>query len=259
NHNRMVWVVAAHIDHGARQADMILHTSEFFEIEADPTAAAYADSLERTLAWAAPHAPSLKPGVLAVGRSWGTVAAGAERTDLMVNRVDYLDGRTHPVYVVGYNLAKESFMHIRDGFPFPLKAVVYRPIHSFQNGPAAFTFDLLSYNAATPGCSLYVGSLHAPDMLESETNATSFPEDTHRAKTATSEFEELLDDDSDDEFDIISSEMEISEIEANSTNANSTSDEFMPADLNHVFGNFTKFIQNITNLTSQIIKNQSGN
>lgn len=257
NHHRMVWVVAAHIDHGENHVDMILHVSESFEMEADPAAAAYADSLERTLAWAATHASSLKPGILAVGRSWGTVAAGTEGTDLMVNRVDYLDGQTYPVYVVGYNLAKESFLHIKDGFPFPLKAVIYRPISSFQNGPAAFTFDLLSYNAATSDCELHVGTLPTSERLESQTNATGFPADADH--TATSEFEELLDDDSDDEFDIISSEMEISEIETNSTEANSTSDEFMPTDLNHVFGNFTKFIQNITNLTSQIIKNQSGN
>lgn len=256
----MVWVVAANVEHGTRHVDMILHISESFEIETDQTTMAYANSLERTLGWANNYAPKLKPEILAVGTSWGTVASGTEWADLMVNRVDYLefDGQLRPIHVVGYHLVKESFLHIRDGFPFPIKATIYKPISSHQNIPAVFTIDLLSYHNAKPICGVHADqSLTDVPGLEFGANVTGFP--ANFTKAQVTEFEELLDDDSDDEFDIISSESEISEIEANSTvETNSTPDQSVPLDLNDIFGNFTKFIQNFANLTNKII-NQTEN
>jgi len=261
SHRGMMWVVAAHVEHGTRHVDMLLHVSESFEIETDQTSVVYANSLERTLGWANSYAPRLKPQALAVGNSWGTVASGAEREDLMVNRIDYLEigSQLRPIHVVGYHLVKESFLHIVDAFPFPIKATVYKPISSRQNMPAAFTIDLLSYHNAKPVCGVYADqSLADVPGLEPGTDVAGFP--ANLTKAETSEFEELLDDDADDEFDIVSSESEISEIETNSAaEANSTLDESAPLDLNEVFGNFTKFIQNFANLTGRIIENQTEN
>lgn len=261
SHRGMIWVVATHVEHGARHVDMILHISESFDIETDQTAITYANSLERTLGWANNYAPKLKPETLTVGNSWGTVASGTERADLMVNRVDYLelDGQLRPTYVVGYHLVKESFLHIRDEFPFPIKAIVYKPILLRQNIPTAFTIDLLFYNNTKPVCGVYADQ-SLINMSGLEPGAITAGFSANFTKAEASEFEELLDDDADDEFDIVSSESEIIEIEANSTvEVNSTLDESAPLDLNNVFGNFTKFIQNFANLTGQVIKNQTEN
>lgn len=154
--NGKIWIVSAHIDHNVRQLDTVLHVSaESFAIQTDGTSLQYANSLERTLGWIKNHAQKFKPQVLAVGKSWGFVAADvSQRAELLVIQMDSVSVQDDVVttYKIGYLLMEESFFHIRDGFPFPIKAIAYKPVSSHQNVPPAFELELLSYSNSGLRC-----------------------------------------------------------------------------------------------------------
>lgn len=149
-----VWIVSVHVNHGATGHDMILHhTKTTHKMRTDVANISYADSLQRTLGWINGFANKYKPQVLDVGKSWGTIASGAGQVHLIVSRVEQTDNEKEQIYVLGYELAKDSYLQIRPEFPFPLKAKVYKPVF-LQDQPLLFAFQLLSYRSTLEMCNI---------------------------------------------------------------------------------------------------------
>jgi hypothetical protein len=143
------WIVAVHIDHKTRQLDTIFHiVADSFAIHTDREFIQYAHSVERTLQWIGEYASKHKPQPLRIGSIWGIVPSDSStRNDLVVTQIDsvILQNINYSTYKVTYLLIKESFLQIKDEFPFPITAHVYKPISTHQNIPLAFSFELVSY------------------------------------------------------------------------------------------------------------------
>lgn len=155
-----VWVVSAHVDHDTT-TDMIFRISEnTHKIKTDGVNTQYAESIERTLGWIRSFANQGRPQILDVGRSWGVVAA-PESTEIIVNKVEFVeaDGTLNRVYLLRY--AQGSYLHIKDEFPFPLKAAAYRPMSS--DAPS-FAFQMISHNH-TETCNA-IAPIHKVDMIQ---------------------------------------------------------------------------------------------
>jgi hypothetical protein len=122
------WVVAAHVDHGVHQVDMILQISDdSFAIRTDGVTIPYASSIQRTIGWISQYATKFDPQSLSVGSSWGVIPSSESGVmDLLVTQVDSVNvaNQTYKTYRLGYSLIKESFVQIKDGFPFPVTATI---------------------------------------------------------------------------------------------------------------------------------------
>lgn len=263
-----MWVVAAHVDHQVRQVDMIFQILEdSFKIKTDGMTIPYADSIEKTLGWIRQHASKFEPQTLAVGKIWGEINSQTEgaKTELLLTQVDsvQVNDKTYDTYKVGYYLTKESFVQIKDGFPFPIKAAIYKPVSAYQNIPLVFTVDLLSYSHSD----LCNPKIIDPSLIP--TNDKIQPQIHNKTLADTGQYDKLLDDDSGYEFDIISTEAEIKEIEnydetkdyENDTFENlegALSDDYEPLD-DRVFSNFTRLLQALTEALNQIVSNQTTN
>jgi hypothetical protein len=255
------WVVAARVDHQVRQVDMIFQIlADSFTIKTDGTTIPYADSIERTLGWIRQYASNFEPQTLAVGKTWGVVDSQTEgtRTELLLTQVDLVSikDETYDTYKVGYHLTKESYVQIKDEFPFPIKAVIYKPVSSYQNAPLAFTVDLVSHSHSD------VCSPSFEPMLVLDYNKTQ-PQ-IYNKTLDTSQYAKLLDDDTDYEFDIISTEKEIKEIENYKDYENDTLENLEGnssanyEEFERLFGNFTSFLQVLTETIKDMV-NQTTN
>lgn len=144
-----IWIISAHIDHRIRNVDFILQMSDSsFKMITDGSSIPYVDSLERTLEWVMKFASNHKPQPLVIGKSWGVVASDIPETELTVIQVDsvQIGEEIMQTYKIGYSLVKDSFLQIRDNFPIPIKAVIYKPVSVFKDVPLVITFDLLNYS-----------------------------------------------------------------------------------------------------------------
>jgi hypothetical protein len=150
----MTWVVAAHVDHRVKTADMIFQVlADSFKIRTDATSDMYADSIDRTIGWVKQFSNENKPQVLSVGKVWGVIGGDASPAQLIVGRADSdAPEKSDTTYTVSYLFLRESQLQIKDGFPFPLKASVYKPVWSHQNAPLAFTFQLTGHNNVSDVC-----------------------------------------------------------------------------------------------------------
>jgi hypothetical protein len=247
------WIVAVHVDHNANQVDTIFQILEdSFKIKTDGTTIQYAQSVERTLGWINNYASKFEPQPLAVGRSWGIVDSqfGYDETELLLTQLDFVNvgEKTHETYKVAYSLIKESTIQIKDEFPFPMQAVVYKPVSAYQNAPLAFTVDLYSYSRSNM-CSVFE---YRPIVETKDLSSNKIQNDT-------SKYDELLDDDSDDGFNVISTEEEIERIE--NYQYNGTVEQGLSFDdyqkLEQVFGNITSFLKFLTDAANKLIENQT--
>ncbi|MEM3006480.1 MAG: hypothetical protein QXW37_01500 [Candidatus Nitrosotenuis sp.] len=184
-----VWIVAVHVNHGTADYDMILHLIKTtHKMKTDVVNISYADSLQRTLGWISGFASEYRPQVLDVGKSWGTISSGTWPVHLMVSRVEQTDDgeQTH---VLGYELFKDSYLQIRPGFPFPLKAKVYKPVF-LQEQPLSFAFQLLSYRSTLEMCnvnpskadgfSYHTAEQEKPEMAITNGTQTEFSHDVQK-------------------------------------------------------------------------------
>lgn len=218
-----VWIVSMHVDHGARQTDAILRVSDrSFDIRTDDVSIPYADSLSRTLGWIKDNS-KFESRTLTMGRSWGVVASDSGMpVDLLVTRQDSVQvgNKTVDTYLLGYLLAKESYVHIAPGFPFPLKAAVYKPVSSYPNTPLAFTLELLRHENSDLSCAVPNLNTQIPQYFVAKIHPDEqgvHDEIVEIDNWSNAEFDNLLGDDSDDAFGTVSSELEINEIERQST------------------------------------------
>ncbi len=257
------WIVAVHIVHQGRQADMIFQILEdSFKIKTDGTTIPYADSIEKTLGWIKKYASKFEPQTLAVGKSWGVVdSQDGTKTELVLTQVDsvQVNDITYDTHKIGYYLAKESFVQIKDGFPFPIQAVIYRPALAYQNIPPEFTVGLLSYSHSD----LCNPTMIMPSLIPA--NDKIQPQIHNKTLIDTGQYDKLLGDDSDYEFDILSTETEIKGIENYDDYENDTLEGLEEVSTDYeklgvrVFNNFTRILQALTEAVNQIISNQTTN
>ena len=146
-----VWVVQAVMDHQDKKTYSIFQISAAtFDIITDGTSIPYADSVSRTLFWIGQFANEFDQQSLAIGKSWGKIATyTAPETDLVIRNKQVIalddNNQQFQTFALGYNLVEQSILNISDDFPFPIKAVIYKPTASHQNIPLQFTFELVNY------------------------------------------------------------------------------------------------------------------
>ncbi|MBI5146737.1 MAG: hypothetical protein HZA84_05905 [Thaumarchaeota archaeon] len=281
-----VWIMSAHVDHRIRNVDFILQVSDSsFEMITDGSSITYADSLERTLEWAIKFASNHKPQPLVIGKSWGVVASDTvPETKLTVMRVDsvQIGEEILPTYRIGYSLVQDSFLQIQDGFPMPIKAVIYKPVSVFKDVPLAMTFELLNYtNGVEDICAIQTTIIpthsnpapsdkssmpNLPQKTESLVNFTGLDNAASKNTTpskGSEEYDQLLDKTNLDN----SSNGNYSDIETeyfdeadfrdklkNSTTAHVLKDLYGP-DYEKIITSFDKFVELLTN-TTNTVKNQ---
>lgn len=149
------WIVATEIFHAQKQINTVFHIdADSFEITSEGATIQYASSLERNLEWIKKYAHKMRPQSLVVGKSWGVVAtdAGSPIT-LMVSQTDFMTAQNDDfvAYKIGYELTKESYVYVKDGFPFPLEMAIYKPV-SGQLQPLMFTATLISHSVSHVFC-----------------------------------------------------------------------------------------------------------
>lgn len=150
--NGDVWVVQAIIDHQEKMTYSIFQISATtFDITTDRTSIQYANSVSRTLFWIGKFANELDQKPLAIGKSWGKVATyTAPETELVIRNKQVItlddNNQQFQTFTLGYNLIEQSTVNISDDFPFPIKAVIYKPTALHQNTPLQFTIDLIGYS-----------------------------------------------------------------------------------------------------------------
>lgn len=240
------WVVAAHIDHRMRQVDMILQISDdSFAIRTDGSTIPYASSIQRTIGWINQYATKFDPQPLSVGSSWGMVPSSESgATDLLVTQIDSINvaNQTYKTYRLGYSTTKESLMQIKDDFPFPIKAAIYKPIKFYQNAPLTFTVELVGFSRVN---SCYPHNFEAAKQNMTYTGTIT---DTYQ--------HDLMRDPS---FEISAEQ----EIENNQTDGDApVLEDISSGDykkLEQFFGNVTRFLKSITDTANQIIENQTKN
>lgn len=236
------WITSARVNHNNRQVEMIFHVlDDSFKIKTDKTTVPYAQSIERTLGWLEQYASKFKPQLLVVGRSWGVVASDTTPIELLVTQVDslHLDNQTHKTHKLGYYLVKDSFVQIKDGFPFPIHAVIYKPVFSYGDPPLAFTIELLSYNNSD--------LCYAPlfdEKMPTPNDSVQYED----ASNIISPYDETLDDDSNDVFSILSTEEEVALIEGHQNNENHTKSNLTMnyKELDQFLGDLTGLLELLT-------------
>lgn len=146
-----VWVVQAIMDHQDKKTYSIFQISATtFDITTDGTSIPYADSVSRTLFWIGKFANEFDQKPLVIGKSWGKIATyTAPETDLVIRNKQVIaledNNQQFQTFALGYNLVEQSTLSISDDFPFPIKAVIYKPTASHQNIPLQFTIELVNY------------------------------------------------------------------------------------------------------------------
>ncbi|MBI1663959.1 MAG: hypothetical protein IS860_10875 [Nitrosopumilus sp.] len=146
-----VWVVQAVMDHQDMKTYSIFQISAATsDITTDGTSIPYADSVSRTLFWIGKFANEFDQRPLAIGKSWGKIATyTAPETDLVIRNKEVISlddsNQQFQTFALGYNLIEQSIINISDDFPFPIKAVIYKPTASHQNIPLQFTIELVNY------------------------------------------------------------------------------------------------------------------
>ncbi|MEW6044230.1 MAG: hypothetical protein AB1608_08195 [Thermoproteota archaeon] len=147
-----MWIVQAVMDHQDKKTYAIFQISATtFDITTDGTSIPYADSVSRTIFWIGKFANEFDQKSLTIGKSWGKIATyTAPETELIIrnNEVVVLGSNERQLHtlILGYNLIEQSTLNINDDFPFPIKAVIYKPTTSHQNIPLQFTIELVDYN-----------------------------------------------------------------------------------------------------------------
>ncbi|MCA2003822.1 MAG: hypothetical protein LDL06_03560 [Candidatus Nitrosotenuis sp.] len=147
-----MWIVQAVMDHQDKKTYAIFQISATtFDITTDGTSIPYADSVSRTIFWIGKFANEFDQKSLTIGKSWGKIATyTAPETELIIrnNEVVVLGSNERQLHtlILGYNLIEQSTLNISDDFPFPVKAVIYKPTTSHQNIPLQFTIELVDYN-----------------------------------------------------------------------------------------------------------------
>jgi hypothetical protein len=282
--------MSAHVDQHIRNVDIILQVSDSsFKITTDGSSIPYADSLERTLEWIMKFASRHKPQPLVIGKSWGPVVSDTSpETELIVMQVDsvHMGEEIIPTYKIGYSLVRDSFLQIRDGFPVPIKAVIYKPVSVFKDVPLAMTFDLLNYsNSAKIVCtfpqtnqiitpitpknrySAYsIPDLQQKDLIRNYTESENITNKNITITESTLKGNDQLK--SDQKTDLDNSEGYSDNVETetfdemdfrdklkNSTTAQILKDLYGP-DYEEIIMSFDKFIELLTNTTNIVIKNQ---
>jgi hypothetical protein len=244
------WVVATHVDHNVRATDMIFQiNADSFKTTTDGTSIPYAHSIERTLWWVNNFASRFKPQELTIGKSWGVIASDSDSpTELMIEQVDavQIGNQIYHTYKLGYLLAQESIVQISDEFPFPLQAIVYKPLSSHQNAPLEFTVDLISHSSSNL-CHIAIFDQYSqsPKVDVLSENISSEMSNT------TADYDELMGDDSNDWFETISTENEIAEIE---NHVNHTNDIEISAEIESIRQALLKpeFLQDFANNTLEL-------
>lgn len=147
-----MWIVQAVMDHQDKKTYAIFQISATtFDITTDGTSIPYADSVSRTIFWIGKFAKEFDQKPLTIGKSWGKIATyTAPETELIIRNSDIVglgnnEQQLH-TFTLGYNLIEQSTLSINDDFPFPIKAVIYKPTVSHQNIPLQFTIELVDYN-----------------------------------------------------------------------------------------------------------------
>lgn len=227
----MTWIVSSQIFQGGQRYDMVLlidHDS--FAIRTDGVSAKYADSVKRTLGWVQGNANAFNQKLLRVGASWGEMSSGQPKmTELVVSSMN----TESDAYKVGY-LQESSYVVIKDGFPFPTKAIVYKP-SIYDDAPLEFTIDLVSYHHSN-SCSV--------SGLSKDLNYTVA--ENEKGSTV---------------FDRISNPKEIRQMQSVSIqekNGTLLLDGIQDGEkIEGLFGNLTDFLKSITDMTQKIIKNQT--
>ena len=223
SHYGKVWIVSAHINQGGDPFNAIFQIEQgSFEIRTDGVSAKYADSIQRTVGWIKPMAHIFSPQSLKVGSSWGQVSSGSKMTELVITKMIQED-----TFEVGYLFFQQSYFLIKDGFPFPIKAELYKP--AYQSTPLQFTLELQHFS--------HNDSCHVPEMFV----------DASDNLAAVNKTEPAI-------FDAISSEKEIRDI------IHSDSNGTKPANYEKIgkfLGNFTDILRSITDMTKEIIQNQT--
>lgn len=264
------WVVSAHVDHKIRTLDMIFHVSaNSFKVKTDGTSIPYADSIERTLGWIRDFSNENRPQFLSVGKSWGIVTADMNSpTEIIVNQIDSLEfeGHLQQTYLLGYSLIEDSYLHIMDGFPFPLKAAIYKPVFSYQNVPLAFTFQLINYQNSDNLNICY--AVKSPDTPTNE-SIDLIPKN-HFDDEPRLRFDDLLIDRSDEAIYVQNpnnTDVEVFTVNdlLKSANASPTVQQFLKdaygdnykQELQQSLYNFTKFIEIIAQASNTAMENQT--
>lgn len=289
-----VWIVSAHVDHRVRNVDFILQISDSsFKIMTDGSSIPYADSLERTLEWTMKFASNHKPQSLVIGKSWGVVASDTvPETKLTVLQVDsvQIGQEIMPTYKIGYSLVKDSFLQIKDDFPMPVKAVIYKPVSAFKDVPLAITFELLNYSNEDNTCMpsqtfiqtgpnpMLANQIHAiaPNVQTLQqkfflTNHTEIDDSTSKLENNTLvqdkpmnlkniEGDQLLKSEG---LDLNQSDVETETFDEtdfreklkNSTTAQVLKDLYGP-DYEKIITSFDKFLALLTNTTNNVLENQ---
>ena len=145
-----VWIIQAVMDHQDKKTYSIFQISATtWDITTDGTSIPYADSVARTIFWIGKFANELDQKPLAVGKSWGKVATyTAPATELVVRNtqvIEFNNEEPFHTFALGYNLIEQSTININEDFPFPIKAVIYKPTISHQNIPLQFTIELVNH------------------------------------------------------------------------------------------------------------------
>ncbi|WKT57202.1 hypothetical protein QVH35_07105 [Candidatus Nitrosotenuis chungbukensis] len=274
------WIMSAHADHRTRSVDFILQVSDSsFEMITDGSSIPYADSLERTLEWAMKFAPNHKPQPLVIGKSWGVIASDTvPETKLTVMQADsvQIGQEVLPTYKIGYSLIKDSFLQIKDGFPMPIKAVIYKPVSAFKDVPLAMTFELIRYANGVENCTPQIPITYAYSipMSPGKSPAPNLPPETDLLVNLTgldnaaskdtdpsgNEKYQLLDDltNSSGNYSGIETEY-FDETNFRDELKNSTTDQVLKdlygKDYEKIITSFDKFIELLTNTTHRV-KNQ---
>jgi len=237
------WIVSAHVVHGSArpvQTDMIWQMdAKTFRIDTDGFTREYARSFERTVGWVMQYATPVKPQTLQVGNVWGQVRGDVSKADLQVMHADSVSvgSEEFQTYRVGYTLVKESYLQIKDGFPFPVKAAIFKPVSSHQDIPLAISYTLTSYQKSKDACSFDGSTQPFPfDIIPiiPQLNMTE-PQD-QKNKTVSQEDKESVDDGTDDlegknikfdaiEVDDVERIEETNSTDIDSTETDSTEDE----------------------------------
>lgn len=272
------WVISAHVDHRIRTTDFILLVSDSsFKITTDGTSIPYADSLERTLEWVMSFASAHKPQPLVIGRSWGAVTSDTvPETDLDVMQVDsvQIGEEVIPTYKIGYSLVKNSFLQIKDGFPIPIRATIYKPISVFKDVPLETTFELLNYSNSNdygatqtdvnPFCTYQSLPLYQmPDPLQKTDAVANNTADAKSESNDSKEYGQPVRPDGTNDSNERYTDIETETFDEDSfldNLKNSTTDQILKSiygqDYKKIITSFDKFIELLTNATSAIAKNQ---
>ena len=264
-----VWIVQAVMDHQDRKTYAIFQISATtFDITTDGTSIPYADSVSRTIFWIGKFANEFDQKPLAIGKSWGKIATHtAPETELIIrNEVSGVGSKEQQfqTFTLGYNLIEQSTLSISDDFPFPIKAVIYKPITSHQNIPLQFTIELVDYNRN--------------DFL-SDTSRQTFP-NQNGSSESINDFENdvllietIVDGNTTSDYTPYSNELNMTKkLEEN--NSNSTGDNYLDAinleklfemflnehfedDSDEQILNFTVFLDFLNQTDSAIIDNRN--